>query len=260
LGTGAARLLVKSFATATSAANGNAMCGFAAPAVLGAGMVAGAPGGPGTLTFTVNPPCAIGPLPAGFTLAQNCLGTQTKASGTVTVGGTKVVRGIVTGMANPPILPVSPDAGTFNLTTMNFNTFELYDQLLDGGTPSRSTITGNGSVVVQPVAGQSDAGAGAPIVYTITTPVAGIEGLTMATGNITLVSDGNTFNVDLTNVSLNAFNGSHGGRTNSLSGSLTVDGQPVMIAPNTPLDPAFNQATFNASYVCAPGLLGPVAP
>ncbi|MBL8950042.1 MAG: hypothetical protein JNK82_04655, partial [Myxococcaceae bacterium] len=175
LGTGAARLLVKSFATATSAANGNAMCGFAAPAVLGAGMLV-APGGanmPGTLTFTVNPPCAIGPLPAGTVLAQNCVGTQTKASGTVTVGGTKVVRGIVTGMASPPLVPVSPDAGTFNLTAVNFNTFELYDQLLDGGTPSRSTITGNGSVVVQPIGGQSDAGG----FYSITTPVAGIENL-----------------------------------------------------------------------------------
>ena len=54
-------------------------------------------------------------------------------------------------------------------------------------------------------------------------------------------------------MALEGFSGSFATRSNQLSGSLTVDGEVVTIAP-TLLDPAFVQATFNSTYVCAPGL------
>ena len=106
------------------------------------------------------------------------------------------------------------------------------------------------SVTVKPIAGESLANAG---VFSITTPVASVETLTMASGTMTIKSDGSTFNVALTNVSLDAFTGSYMGRSNQVAGSLTVDGQPVTVA-STALDPAFVQATFNTTYVCATDL------
>ncbi len=260
LGIGAARLLVKNVATATSMANGNNMCGFAAASVLmNPTDVQGTPGNPGSITWTVNA-CGIGPLPANTTIATNCIGTQTRAGGSVAVTGTKTVRGLRQNM--PPIVPVSRDAGTFDMTNITFTNFELYDAVvnLDGGmplTPTRSTLTGTASARVQPVGGESMANAG---VYSITTPVAGIEMLTMANGNMSLVSDGSRFDIALTGVALEAYNGTFAGRSNVISGTLTVDGQPVTVMMGTPLDPAFNQTTFNASYICTPDLVGPVPP
>jgi len=259
LGTGAARLLAKNFATATSLTDSSTnMCGFRSAAVVGGAMQNGMPGMPGSVVFSVNA-CAT-MLPANTPIATNCLGNPTRAGGSVTVTGTKTVLGLRT-MTPPFIVPLARDAGTFDLTNVNFNMFDLYDLPNDGGmTPStRSTLTGMGSVVVRPVAGEADAGTGFPV-YSITTPIAGIDNITMASGNMTLISDGNQFNVALTNVSLNAYNGSQYGRSNTISGSLTVDGQPVMIAPGTPLDPAFNQMRFDQSYACTPGLQGVVPP
>ncbi len=259
LGIGAARLLVKSFATATSAVNGNAMCGFSAPAVLGAPTnVTGAAGMPGSITWSINA-CAIGPLPANTTIQTNCLGNPTKAGGTVTLTGTKTVQGL-RGM-NPPIIPLARDAGTFDMTNVTFAAFELFELPNDGGmtASSKSTVTGMGSVVVRPIGGEADAGIGTPV-YSLTTPVAAIDNLTMASGTMILVSNGSQFEVALTNVSLNAYNGSQFGKSNALSGSLTVDGQPVTIAPNTPLDPAFNQMRFDQAYACTPGLQTVVPP
>ncbi|MBK7859864.1 MAG: hypothetical protein IPJ65_14820 [Archangiaceae bacterium] len=263
LGTGAARLLVKSMATATSMVNGNNTCGFASSAVLGAptGMT-GSAGMPGSITWSVNA-CAIGPLPAGFTVATNCVGTQTKASGVVTATGTKTVTGLRTGMVNPPIIPVSRDAGTLAMTSLVFNAFELYDSPVnpDGGMPvitSRSTLTGTGSVVVTPIGGESKNDGGNPGIYSVITPVAGIGSLTMASGTMTLVSDGSRFDVALSNVALDAFTGSYNGKSNQVSGTLTVDGQPVTVAAPTPLDPAFMQASYNSTYVCTPDLKAPI--
>ena len=104
--------------------------------------------------------------------------------------------------------------------------------------------------MMKPVAGESNTNAG---VYSISTPVASIESINLATGSMLIKSDGNTFDVALTNVSLNAFNGSYQTKTNTVSGNITVDGQPVTI-PATLLDPAFVQATFNSTYACAPDL------
>jgi hypothetical protein len=262
LGTAAARLIVKNFATATSMVNGNTTCGFSAMSVLGAGVLTGTPGQMGNIVWTANA-CAVGPLPANTTISTNCLGTQTKASGTVTATATKTVNGVVTGMANPPILPVTRNAAAFGVTSVNFNTFELYDLPMGVMTPAtRSTLTGMGTVTVKPVAGQSVAASASAMmpVYSITTPVAGVEMLTLPAGSMTIVSDGNRFDVTLSAVALEAFTGSHMGVSNRVSGSLTVDGQPVMVAMMTPLDPAFMQATYDSTYVCTPDLTAVILP
>lgn len=263
LGTGAARLLVKNLATATSMVNGNNTCGFSSPGVLSAPIdMTGTAGMPGSITWAVNG-CAIGPLPAATTISTNCVGTQTKAGGTVTATGTKKVTGIRTGMANPPIIPVSRDAGTFTITSLAFNAFELYDAPLnpDGGTPivtSRSTLTGMGSVVLNPVGGESANDGGNPGIYSVTTPVAAVGSLTMASGSMTVVSGGSRFDLALTNVALDAFTGSYNGRSNQVGGTLTVDGVPVTLPATTALDPAFMQASYNATYVCTPDLKAPI--
>ena len=249
LGTGAARLLVKNLATSNRMVNLNAGCGFSSNAVLTSGTTVGNPGSPGSVTWTVTG-CAIGPLPANQLLSTNCLGTTTNGSGTITATGTKTVTGQRN--TNPPIIPVTRTAATFNMTSIVFNAFELYDLPTGVTTPtSSSLLTGTGVVTVKPIGGESTANPG---VYSVSTPVAAVETLTMADGTMTIKTDGNTFNVALTNVSLDAFTGSYLTNTNRVAGSLTVDGQPVTIA-TTLLDPTFVQATYNSTYVCTPDLV-----
>ncbi|MFN7132072.1 MAG: hypothetical protein ACK4N5_08315, partial [Myxococcales bacterium] len=249
IGTAAARLLVKNVATATRMLDGNTSCGFSANAVLGAPTdVQGAPGSQGSITWTASN-CAMGPLPANTQIGQNCAGTVTRAGGTVTASATKKVSGMRAN--NPPIIPVTRKAAEFNISSLNFSGFELYDVPAGQSNPTtRSTVTGTAAAVVKPVAGESAANAG---VYSIATPIGQLDTLSMQSGTISIVSDGNRFDLALENVSLKAHAGVFGGTGNEIEGSLTVDSLPVTIA-KTALDPAYDQAAFNATYVCTPDL------
>lgn len=252
LGIAAARLLVKSLTVSTKVINGNTMCGFGSAAVLqNPTNVSGTPGSMGSMTWTVTD-CALGPLPANTVLGADCLGTETRASGKITATGTKTVTGMRA--ANPPIIPVSREASTLAMTSVALDAFELFDLPVsaDGGVaiPAvTSIVSGSGSVTVKSIAGESMAN---PMVYSVATPVASIESLVMPEATIRIWSEGSQFDLALTNVMLNAFSGSFGTKTNQISGSLTVNGEPVTV--DTTLDPAFVQATFNSTYACTPDL------
>lgn len=249
IGTAAARLLVKSFATSVSMLNGNSTCGFATPAVQGAPTdVQGAPGDMGSITWSVTD-CTMGPIPADTTISTNCVGSQRKAEGTVTATGTKTVTGLRG--TNPPIIPVTRDAATFALSAISLNGFRLYDLPLDATAPTTvSTISANGALVLKPVGGESLANPG---VYSISTPVANLETLTIADGTISIESDGNRFDLNLADVSITAFTGSWAGASNEIVATLTVDQQPVSVTMSA-LDPAFDQAAYDATYACTPDL------
>ncbi len=254
LGIAAARLLVKSFATATSMLDKNATCGFKATSVLGSPTdLTGTPGNPGSVTWAATD-CVMGPLPPdGVTIATNCVGAKTNVGGWVTASATKTVVGWRSDdpLFFKPIIPKERDAATLNVTQMAFTDMKIYD-LAAGETTAAvsSTLNGSGSVTVKPIAGEHSALAN---VYSISTPVAGIESLTMATGSMSIQNGANHFILALTDVSLNAFNGSYDGHSNELSGSMKVDGHSVTISA-TALVPTFDQTAFNATYACTPDL------
>ena len=121
------------------------------------------------------------------------------------------------------------------------------------------TLTGNLIGTAHPIAGEL-AGTLTPgndPVYAISTPVGGLENFTMASGTATLFSEGKTFNFALTQLVLDAFNGTYLTDSNSIAGSVRVDNEAITL-PDPRLDPDFDQASFDASYVCEPGLVEPV--
>jgi hypothetical protein len=266
IGTAAARLLTKNMGIGATAHNGNNVCGFSAAAVVGAGVTAGNPGSHGTFTLT-STAC---PTPFGATPVQistTCevapgVTLETLASGTVTGDGTKEIGGMLTGQAIPNnIVPMFRDDVTFDVS-LTFADFELFDRVIGTTEDTRSIVNGTASATVSPVLGQSagtTTAVGFPA-FTIQVPVATIADITMADGTMTIVSDGNTFNLALTDVALTAFNGSWSGegsildpdpaaQQNAISGSLTV---------GTPLDPEFNNLALTASYSCNPDLVAPI--
>jgi hypothetical protein len=256
LAQGAARLVIKAVATATKLLDANNSCGFAANSVLTAGTVTGSPGGTGSITWsTAAAPCGVS-VPVDTAVATDCSGTQTHVLGSFTATTSKTVAGFLTG-ANPPIAPLTREAASFSHTSLVFNAFKVYDQV-SGSTAHVDSITlwGAAQGTMRPITGEDTRdllGNGTPI-YDISTPVAGFENIAMATGQATLVSQGKTFNIDIANLDLDAFNGSYDGQSNALSGALSVEAEAVTVF-DPRLNPAFNQATFDASYACTPNLV-----
>lgn len=266
LGLGAARLLVKAAATAVSVHDGNPICGFDAdssptPAPQGA------PPAPGTLTFDSAAGCQSG-FASDTLLSPGCTGIDTHAVGgfSTTGASTKVVTGTFTGLADPSFLPTQRDAAVLTVPFGFANwTVSSVDAATSAVITSVTLTSGALSLVVSPIAGRNEASSQSPFgdVFLETTGIAGITDLVSATDIVmTIVSDGKTFNITLSDVDLDAFAGAYFDGTsqvglNSLAGSVTANGEPVTIAAGTALDPAYDQAAFDLSYTCNPALGDP---
>ncbi|MFH1811896.1 MAG: hypothetical protein ABIJ09_24370 [Pseudomonadota bacterium] len=253
---GGARLIIKAIGTATKLLDANTTCGFSANSVLTTGVVTGSTGSTGSIAWsTAAAPCTV-TIAADTAVAQDCSGTSTHVMGAFTANTAKNLAGFLTG-GNPPIAPLTRTPATFTHTSLAFDAFKVYDQA-SGATSHASEITLTGAVqgIMKPVTGQQvgdPLGNGTPV-YSISTPLAGFENITMASGTATLVSDGKTFNIDLANLALAAFNGAYNGQSNALSGSLAVEAENVTLS-DPRLNPDFDQAAFDEAYVCTPGLL-----
>ncbi|MCC7074335.1 MAG: hypothetical protein IT383_23720 [Deltaproteobacteria bacterium] len=271
LGYGAARLLVKAAGTATGYVDA-AACGFANPAPTTGPNITGTTGTIGNVLLTAEADCGV-TLPADTPLSSSCPATGpivTKGGGTFAVdAATKSIDGFLTGTATL-VAPVTRDAATFTMSDIAFTGFKVYDQVGTDAIAAAVTVTGTASVVVDPVAGRSDSastalstatGGALTNAYSIKTGVAAISNLTMASGTLVIQSGTKTFNVDVTNVDLDAFAGAWvDGGSNDLSGSLTVDGVPVTLPAGFPLVDPYDQASFEATYSCNPDLAGDLVP
>ncbi len=85
-----------------------------------------------------------------------------------------------------------------------------------------------------------------------------MRNLSLSGAPVTVRAEGMTFKLFVSEANFNAFNGSYNGLglTNELQGYIVIDG--VRVDFDTGLDPAFNQADFNASYVCSGDMRNPV--
>jgi hypothetical protein len=260
----AARGLIKVVGVATSLLDGNTTCGFNAPAVLGAGVATCASGGAppcaGDMVWTVGTACEVlnvpDPTPA-VKVSSNCAtpAQETYVHGKVVATGTKTLTGNLTG-ANPPIVPVSREAGVVALTELTLTDFVVYDLAAGDTNPPKLRITFTGTVTgtLRPIGGESATNAG---VYSIFTPVARFENIAIKSGTITLEQNGVPLRLELGAAELDALNGSFAGESNALSGAFNLLGvEQALLVPM--LDPAFNQATFDAGYACTPDLKEPV--
>jgi hypothetical protein len=277
LGNAAARLITKAVGIGTSVANtaspGNT-CGYSEPAVVAAGDELGTLGQHGSFTLTVaDCPVTLGADPV--TLSTSCdiapgVAIETLASGAMTVDGTKVIGGLLTGQAIPNnIVPIFRDDVSFS-HLLAFNAFQVFDRVVGTAEDTRVTVTGDVTATVTPALAQSDGSTtaiGGTPAFTIQVPIAAITA--SGSADVTIFSDGNTFNVSVTGMTLDAFNGSWSGvdsildpdpaaQENSIEGTLTVDGIPVTLVAGSPLDPEFNNDAVTASYSCNPDLTEPV--
>lgn len=265
LAEGAARLLVAATGAVTGIVNEDSDCGFQSN-LTDPSSVVGEPGTMGSMEWEIQN-CALERTGRDATRASetDCLNRASYWSGVATVTGKRTVLGLreeisLIIISFDSIVPKSREAVTVTESMINFNEFKSYD--LDPGetAPSRSiTIhSGQAAATVQPILGErSDE----PGTFDVPTKVARLSNISYTNAQLTIVSDGKTFKVPVSSASLNAFNGSYGttGEKNMISGSITAFGKTFTLEPQD-LDPDFNQADFDARYVCTEDLRSTVPP
>lgn len=261
LGQNAARGLVKLTGAATSLLDANTSCGFKSAGVLSTGTSTGAPGGPGSLQFKTGTTGCVVALPQATELSPDCTGSKSTINGKFTAVSTKTISGLLTGQAANPIVPLTREAVVFEHTSIAFENFEISDKTAAGVAGPKFVFTGTVTgAKVKPVAGEHKTARapGDKPLYAVATPVAGFEGIALATGTLAVTSGGNTFVIAVKDAAIGAFNGSFNGKSNSISGTVTANGKALAALPDPRLSPDFTQAGFDGTYSCNPDLKEPV--
>lgn len=258
LGQNAARLMVG--ATAGVVTVKEAACGPATATVFN-----GAPNTVGNSVATTTN-CTI-PFPAGAPASLDCTGGAVDVDGTFTFNGAKTTTGFMVDLnadGNVDVVaPVAQDGASFDNAAIDMAAWS-FDKLANGVSLAKITVTGDIEVSnFTPILAEGDGNLqGNPDgvgdgTFTQRSPIFSFDGLASAAGatiTATLVLRNAagllTFNIDITNLGINAFVGAIIGTSNDIDGALTVDGELVTIVAGTPFDAAFNQAALDASYSC----------
>ncbi len=255
LAEGAARLLVQNTGAVASAVNADSGCGFNNLLVqVTPDDVQGKAGEMGSMTWSVKG-CGVGGTSptAGQT---DCTGTTPWTVGRATSDTTRVVTGLrekkLLGTFVDSIIPASPDAVTLKVANAKLEGFSAYSVKKGATKPEASLIVHAGtlSATVRPILGERKS---APGTFDVQTPVAELTQVKLTNADVTLHNGDMQFRFNIPSATVEAFNGTRGAKSNSISGSITVDDHPLTLAPG-PLNPAFEQAAFDQSYACTSDL------
>jgi hypothetical protein len=251
LAEGAARLLVFNTGVLANQINSDGGCGFENLFVKTNPEAQGDIGKPGLLRWSVQGCKLSASQPKS--VDKNCLGGERFRVGDATVAARRTVTGERTRelLFFNGIKPRTRDAVTISLDRVDVQGFSAYLVPPNANSPAARLTLDEGvlSAVVKPMMG---ARKDEPDHFNVATPVASITDLAFS-GKATLRSGPKSFALDLRNVRLSAFNGSYGGNTNFLSGSVQVGNELVQFN-GIPLDPAYDQQAFDAAYACTPDL------
>lgn len=253
LGEGAARLIVQSVGTVAGLVNGDDDCGFAD--LLGQiqpSEVVGEPGEMGRMRWDITD-CYLGQTELGV-YSEDCLGGRTYLEGFANIDASRIVRGerekIL--VAVDSIKPTDPTSVDVILDGVDLENFSTYSIAAGKNAPAGELLihTGVLDAVVHPALGEM---ASDPGRFMIPTPVATMEEIRLSNASTTLMTQGMTFQLEISDARLFATNGSINGATNQLEGYVVINGVRVDIAA-IPLNPDYNKDSFDASYACTEDL------
>jgi hypothetical protein len=244
---GAARLTISQLGAIASLIDADTRCGFSSPNVLNAATLNGSPGAKGTATLTLTAPCTLS-FPEPKNIGTHCSGVTQTAEGTVTVTGSKKLTGVLSGDVSQPIVPDGREPATLTFSAQLGN-FRLSDSV---STNSLKAKSGTLSAVMKPRVAldtRSD-------ICSHTTSIASFENVEWSNAVLEVVTDGLTFEVQVSQASLEAQSGTTQTRSNYLSGVVITDGQVVSVPPpgaEPILDPTYDRAAFEGTFSCKPG-------
>jgi hypothetical protein len=147
---------------------------------------------------------------------------------------------------------------TLTLTDVDLTEFAAWSLAPQATQPSGKLLlhTGTLSTTLNPILGERQS---KPGTYDVPTPVARFTSIGLASATATLTSGAKTFKLTLDEVQLSAQAGAYQGKSNTVAGTLKLNGAPVTLG-STVLDATFAQAAFDAAYVCTGDLLATVPP
>jgi hypothetical protein len=244
---GVARLSVKQLGAMASLVQADTRCGFSSPQVLNNAVLRGSVGGPGSATFTLSAPCTFS-YPTKTVISTDCTGLEAFAQGTVSISGTMTLTGVLTGDVVQPVAPDTRDPAVLALSA-TFSDLTLSDSR--GGQALR-TKHGTLSGTVRPQVAldtRSD-------ICSNTTSIASMTEVSWRDAMLGVNVDGFDFDVDVSQAALTAQSGSTETASNSLTGTVVSDGQPITIPPGgvpPVLDPTYDEQAFVAGFSCAAG-------
>ncbi len=260
---GMGSLLIAMAGSVASKVNANDECGFEDTfgVLIDPWQVFGDEGEMGWIIWKIAD-CPVG-TPELTLHEQNCIGGKTYTQGTAVVDATRQVTGVreaafdLFGISiGDSIKPADRQAVSIWLDDVELSNYSIAPYGA-GATEPKGVLTvhsGKLTGLVKPVMGER---ASDPGVFDIATAAAVLEDIRLVDAQVTLESEGKTFKFYVEEAVLNATNGTWDGVSNRLEGWVTLDGEYIDLG-TLPLDPDFDQATFDSSYACLDNLLEPV--
>lgn len=245
-----ARLGLIAFDALTGVLEADTSCGFSSTTAAATAQAVGAPGTEGTITTTLNS-CALefGQL---RTLPPDCTGRSVTLSGAVLVSGTRVVRGLVTGDPDAPVVPLTSQPATY---TLNLTFVDLGIGTTDDDN-ALLVHSGTARGVVSPMFYVGSATG----TCSVATPNMDFTDVDWRGVELTLTADVGTFDIEVEQSDLSGTRGITAAGTNRLEGTITIGGDRVSVdAENRGFDPSFNATDFAASWQCQASLATPLS-
>lgn len=257
IGDGAARLIIQTVGTLASMVNGDATCGFEDKlgVLLWPSETIGDAGEMGSMTWDVEA-CTVGSEPLARQ-SEDCIGGATFQQGHADIDATRTVDGERTTelLFIAAIEPRDSSSVHIWLNEARLSEFVVYSLAAGESAPVGKLTIHDGTLsgLVEPATG---ARADASNTFDIATPIARISNVHLRNASVTLEAQGKVFEIFIADTQLDALNGSIGGESNLIAGTIMIDGDSVGVGGG--LNPTFNQQTFESSYLCTENLAGPV--
>lgn len=192
--------------------------------------------------------------------SQDCSGRKLLLSGVLAASADLQVHGRVEEFRdNMFINPVGPDApSNYQLRIGAFQNLRVA-QVDPPAVTVQSLAIDDGSfeILFHPIMGYSSSNDDPELTYLIRTPINRISSVVYTppesgAGRISLAIGPMKFNAAISAASVSGFSGAFNAEANHIEGSVTLDGRTIQVSDT--LDPAYDQADFDARYQCTPDL------
>jgi len=260
---GAARLIVQSLGIVTSAVNEDDDCGFESN-LTDPDQVFGNPGQIGKILWSIARCNIVRALDrVNRPASEDCIDGGNYYEGNFVADARREVRGIRSDIVIFilrffSIAPHNRDAVDIFIDRVEFSDFKAYARKAGEITPRRALTFHSGILAahVHPIMGENEDDRGT---FDIPTPVARMRNIRLRDAPITLLNEGMRFKATIDAADLYAFNGSYQGERNTISGTIVVDGKTFYLN-DQPLDPDYDQQSFDESYACTRDLKSLIPP
>jgi hypothetical protein len=241
VGSGVARLTVRTSGAITALIEADENCGFSSEAVKVA--VEGTPGHPGVVHFTVSD-CEL-QLPERVEISRDCNGIGMYAQGTALVSATRSIAGTITGDPSNPVVPASADAVQIAVSAQ----LTAFTVEHDANPAFLRVHEGNLNFLAKPRLAVGTQAAG---VCSVATPNVTLENVNLSRASVDLNDgDAREFPVDVVNSDFGAQIGVGLNHENFIDGRILVWDANVNLGKDTLLDTTYEHDTFINGYTNA---------